>query len=173
MLRAIHSMQNQVFTWSSSDNSRYSIDYNVITVLSGWSGVVMDVNFHCSLLDGTFFLLSFVLSAKSLKTTCLACFWQSRALGMIRSHVVSVLKSASSQVNYFYELTVYYLWIWMEKEKALWYALLFPSSGTGSNSEQWRQQSSCFRECRGICHLCPLQGSSKWGNHFLSAFLLF
>lgn len=43
---------------------------------------------------------TFALDVKVLKTICSHAFWQSRALGMIRSHVLSVLKSASSQVKY-------------------------------------------------------------------------
>ena len=44
MSKAIHSMQNQVFTWSSSDNSRYLIDYNVATVWSGsYVAVLMSI----------------------------------------------------------------------------------------------------------------------------------
>lgn len=41
----------------------------------------------------------FGLDFKVLKTMCSFAFWQSRALGMIRSHVLSVLKSTSSQVK--------------------------------------------------------------------------
>lgn len=60
MLRAIYSMQNQVFTWSNSDNSRCSIDYKLLQF-----DVMSIVSLHNWM--GPFFLWSFVLNFQSLK----------------------------------------------------------------------------------------------------------
>lgn len=136
MLRVTHNMRSAAFIWSSFDNFRYFKELTSTLCNHMWC--------HIFFIQLAWFYEIFGHKnsnpiAHSLSVFPLSPCNQSRALGMIRSHVLSVLRSTSSQVNLLYVSLLYaqkYLTCrWMVASTEINIPI---SSGSGCNTKQWR-----------------------------------
>lgn len=153
-LKVIHNMLNLVYIWLNFVNCRY---------VKGIS-LGQNLQFQFPLLLSTetsFFWLHFI----HLIVYCMN--QQSRALGMIRSHVLTVLKGASAQASLNTSLICRWITqtlISLRNESSFLHLGCFVPPDPGSYPSQCQWEIHCCRGCRDIYYICPFQGSCNRGT---------